>query len=313
MNKDWCDINLTRLYKLWPSWITSLGCFPPTDEFYSQFSKIETIPSIVTSICQYAGLNTKATLDIVHDSDDTALDFITGRRFDHREIDSAADVFSKSSFEMRIRLAVRQLASPRKLARILTHEAMHHFLNVANVHAESEIEEEMLTDLTGIFLGFGKIMLNSAVEEPLEIVNTPLHISEDGIPYLGYPLFAYSYFLWSKQNEFTTEQTFENVKGPCVRFLRNFEYYHGRGKGFFTRILARLRGIPPEPDCDGSSIFEQCRKRRSISFNIILCRSCGSSLRIPKTEKKLLVTCPKCKNKFTVHFKPLTGKPKQFT
>lgn len=303
MNRDWCEKALSRLEIIWPPWITPKGCFTPTSDFYSLLAKYDRLSSVITTMSEHVGLRADAIIDIVHDSDVTGLDFVTGRRFDHKEIDAAADVHSTSIIEMKIRIAARQLSSPRKLARLLAHESSHHFLKIANVHAETELEEEMFTDVAAIFLGFGKVMLNGAAEEPPEAINPPIHITDNDIPYLGYPLVAYSYFSWAKSKKLSTQQTLDQITGPCVQFLRSFEYYHANGRGCWARIKAYFRSMPPEPGCDGSTAFEQCRKHRSMEFNIISCRSCGTSLRVPRTEKTLLVTCPKCKGKFEVRFR----------
>jgi hypothetical protein len=207
---------------------------------------------------------------------------------------------------MKIRLAVRQLASPRKLARILAHEVTHHILKVANIHAESDVESEMFTDVAAVFLGFGKLMLVGATEEPPDTISVPVTKSEESFPYLGYPLIAYSYFIWSNRRGLDSEDSKSYLVGPCVQFLKSFEYYHVRGRGFWSQILAHFRDIAPEPECDGTVIYEECRQRRSTRFNIISCRACGTKLRIPSTDKALSVTCPKCKTKFTMRLRPLS-------
>ena len=35
-------------------------------------------------------------------------------------------------------------------------------------------------------------------------------------------------------------------------------------------------------------------------YSIIVCLKCTQKLRVPKIKKKLIVTCPKCKNSFTI-------------
>jgi len=305
MNKDWVGKTLTKLEQSWPSWIASKGSLVPTDSFYGQFANYEQIPAVVSSLCKHGGLHGTATVDIVHDSDVTALDFITGRRFDTKTIDAAADVHSTSLITMKIRLAVRQLACRRKLARILAHEATHHILKVANIHAESDLEDEMFTDVAAVFLGFGKLMLNGAAEEPLDIINAPVQKSDESVLYLGYPLIAFSYFAWSKSRGLDIEDSLSCLEGPCVSFLQSFQYYHLRGRGLCTRILAYFRNVAPEPECDGTAIFEECKQRYSTKFNIISCGTCGTKLRLPATDKTLAVTCPKCKSKFTMRFRPL--------
>lgn len=306
MNKDWVTKTLTNLEQTWPSWIASKGCLVLTKTLYGQFADHERIPGAVISLCEHVGLHGTATIDIVHDSNITALDFITGRRFDTKTIDAAADVRSTSLITMKIRLAVRQLACPRKLARILAHEATHHILKVANIHAESDLESEMFTDVAAVFLGFGKLMLTGAAEESPDIISVPVTKSDESLPYLGYPLIAFSYFVWSKSRGLDIEDSLSYLEGPCVRFLQSFEYYHLRNRSLWTRILAHFRNIAPEPECDGTVIFEECKQRRSTKFNIIKCGTCGVGLRVPATDKTLTVTCPKCKSKFTMRFRPLS-------
>jgi len=306
MNKDWVTKTLTKLERTWPSWIVSKGCLNPTETLYGQFADHKRIPAAVSSLCEHVGLHCTATIDIAHDSNITAFDFITGQQFHTKTIDAAADVRSASLITMKIRIAVRQLGSPRKLARILAHEATHHILKVANNHAESDLESEMFTDVAAVFLGFGKLMLNGATEESPDITSVPLTDGDESLPYLGYPLIAFSYFVWSKNRGLDMEHSLSHLDGPCVQFLRSFEHYHLRTPSLWTRILANLRNIAPEPECDGTTTYEKCKQRHSAKFNIIECGTCGTGLRIPATDKTLNVTCPKCKSKVTMRFRPIS-------
>jgi hypothetical protein len=307
MNKDWVARTLAKLEHSWPSWIASKGSLEPTHSFYDQFANYEQIPAIVSILCKHVGLHGKATVDIAHDSDVTALDFVTGRRFDTKTIDAAADVRSSSLIDLKIRLAVRHLASHRKLARILAHEATHHICKVASIRAESDLEDEMFTDVAAVFLGFGKLLLNGAAEESPETISAPVHKSGEWVPYLGYPLVAFSYFSWSKSRGLGVDDSLSCLEGPCIAFLRSYEHYYMRGGGVWTRILAYFRNIAPEPNCDGTVIFQECKQRHSTTFNIIPCGKCGTRLRIPATNRTIAITCPKCKNKFTVRLRPVSS------
>jgi len=49
---------------------------------------------------------------------------------------------------------------PDAIAATLCHEICHKWLQVNGLHSPVEIDNEILTDITSVFLGFGKIMLN---------------------------------------------------------------------------------------------------------------------------------------------------------
>lgn len=300
MDQEWVKKSLGQLKEKVPNWLIQIKEFEPTYDFYSRLSAHKSIPGIVQEICSNIGLQVSPTIEIVGDSDVTTLDFNTGRRFDEKEINSAADIRSTSFVSMKIRIGVHQISGPRNLGHILAHESAHHFMSVANIHAESDFENEMLTDLTAVYIGFGKLMLNGAQEDTMEIITKPIHLSDQGIPYLGYPLLTYAYLVCQKERGHSQEQIFTNLNDPCASYLRSFEFYSRRKNTFWNKIARFFLDIEEAPDCNGRVICEEALRLNPNKHNIVRCISCNISLRIPKSNKKLRVTCPKCKKSFTV-------------
>jgi len=301
MNKEWIEKSLIRIKKqVAKSWLKQTKEFEPTENFYANLLSHKSIRSAAEKICHHIGIYTSPTTEIVGDSNITTLDFVTGRRFENKEIESAADVFSTSLISMKIRIGVHQMGKPKTLGHILAHESTHHFMTIANIYPESDFENEMFTDLTAVYIGFGKLMLNSAIEDQIENVKKPIYMGNKRIPYLDYPLLTYAYFLCQKERNIPREQLFNNLDGPCVSYLKSFEFYYNRKNTFWSKIIGFFSGIKEPPDCNGKIIYEEALHRDPNRYNIIKCIYCNTSLRIPKTDKILNVTCPKCKKNFIV-------------
>jgi len=168
MNKQWIQQNLDRLS-------TSCPCvsgreFAPTKNFYDRLFQAAEHDSFIQELCFHVGIQIIPEIEVVGDSEVPILDLQAGLRFFDKVIDSAGDYKQESITPGKIRIGASHLRHVHKFGHILAHEIAHHYLRLNLVHPTAEDEAEMFTDLTAIYLGFGKLMLNGAADEPLDFV-----------------------------------------------------------------------------------------------------------------------------------------------
>jgi hypothetical protein len=298
MNKEWIEQNIGYLeQKLIGNIIYE---FEPTEDFYTRVFQFSEFGSVLYQLCSHAGLSTVPEIEVVGDSDIPVLDLQSGSRYFEKVIDSAGDIHSTSPLSAKIRIGIHQLYHVRNVGRILGHEVAHHFLKSRIIRPVKEDENEMFTDLAAIHIGFGKLIINGAIDETPDSVVKPIHLSKQGTPYLGYPLLTYAYYLCQIKRGVPNPALYESVNGPCVTFIKSFDFYKDRKLTIWTRFLAMVSSIPKLPDTDGTKILQEAWRLNEQRYRIVKCVGCGASLKIPKKETMLSVTCPKCKKEFKV-------------
>lgn len=307
MDKEWVEQNLDRLARALDESVP-LYCtreFEPTKKFYDSLFQASEFSFIVKQLSSYINLPTIPDIEVVGDSEIPVLDLQSGLRFFDKVIDSAGDYSSRMPFAPKIRIGASHFRNVYVLGRILAHEMAHHFLHLRLIRSVAEDEDEMFTDLSAIYLGFGKLMLNSATGEPPESILRPVYLSEKGVPYLGYPLLAYSYCLCQTKRSINRHAIYQNLKEPCASMVKAFVYQQGKNRTFLVRLLEFLGFIPRLPDTDGRQTVKETWRLDEQRYRIVDCIGCGAHLKIPKTEKALELRCPKCKKEFQVkiHYK----------
>ena len=143
MDKNWADKNLEYLL----SYIKPQTIFKP-DQFYSTFNGTEN------------SLNAANRLI----SDHIGIDMKTDVVFDHR-IEASGDIKingNSGSPNLKIYIASKYRDDRKAIGEILAHENSHAYLFINNIpyNSNDTNEKEMLTDLTGVVLGLGKLILN---------------------------------------------------------------------------------------------------------------------------------------------------------
>lgn len=307
MDKEWVEHNLNRLARALDESVP-LYCtreFEPTEKFYDSLFQASEFSFIVRQLSAYINLPTVPDIEVVGDSESPVLDLQGGLRFFDKVIDSAGDYSVKTPFVSKIRIGASHFRNVHVLGHILAHEMAHHFLRSKLIKPDKQDEGEIFTDLAAIYLGFGKLMLNSATGEPLESVLRPIYLSQEGIPYLGYPLLAYSYCLCQAKRGINRNAIYQHLKEPCASLVRAFVYHQEKKRTFWVRLLEVLGFVPRLPDIDGRRIIKESWRLDKSRYRIIDCIGCGAHLKIPKTEKVLEVKCPKCKKRFrvSIHYK----------
>lgn len=306
MNIKWVEQNLRRLSDSLDGFLppSAFREFEPTPQFYDRLFHAAELNSAARELCHHIGLAVAPSVEVVGDRDDPVLDLEGGRSFFEKEIDSAGDYSTRPMSDSRIRIGASHFRSPNKLGHVLAHEITHHYADWKAIRPVKKAENEMLTDLLAVYLGFGKLVLNGAADEPPEASRKPVHITEKGVPYLGYPLLAYSYWHCQQTSAVKESNLLTNVKDPCATMVEAFRARRGKSR-IWLALLELFRAIPPLPDTDGAGLVKDAWRLDPDRHRIIPCLGCGRNLRIPKTESRLAITCPHCKKSFTVATRPV--------
>ncbi len=212
----------------------------------------------------------------------------------------AGQVEISAANEIFVEIQARHRSDPKAIAAILAHEIAHIFLHRNGVGFPVVFENEVLTDTTAAYLGFGPTILNASTPTPM------LDSAPSGVNFFGESVFP------------------ERIQGFGYLSLDEFAY-----------ILARRDALY---GCDSSSLLDRgfvssvfssgrARYRRELGARPFVmrpwyerlaralsnddqpttpaadritfqCPCCWQGLRVPETRKKLSVHCPKCDSRF---------------
>ena len=170
---------------------------------------------------------------------------------------------------------------------ILAHEVTHIFLHKHQIKFETTAEDEILTDTTAAFLGFGPSMLNVAYNR---ITRTDNGISTSKF-ILGYlSVDEFGYVIAKRNHYFGTASPLQIAPG-----LPSEGYESGK------RLVESIRSQRPFTERDLfdrlcwwiKSLFapNQANAKVPIVFD---CQHCSQKLRIPSSRKTLQVKCSTC-------------------
>lgn len=118
-----------------------------------------------------------------------------------------------------------------QLTAVLAHELSHKFLRDHNIEKQETAENELLTDITSIYLGFGACVLKG------------IQGDEGKLGYLSFDEFAIAYDIISYRMGLTQEEAIDNLPAKAqkiiwdARIARKSEY---PPEMLFTRMLDRL-------------------------------------------------------------------------
>jgi hypothetical protein len=258
------------------------------------------LQNVVSALTRHVRFPLVPSVEVVGDREYPVLDLQTGAQYTRKVIDSAGDIHWDNPLAAKIRVGISQCYYPRRLGHILAHEVTHCVLDWRGVRAASDVENEMLTDLAAVWIGFGKLMLNDVSDGPNSEPLQPIRISEEGQAYLGYPLLAYGYVHSLKPKDVSSSESYEFLTQPAAKLVRAFDYRDSNRKGL-SRLMGYLHSlVMPEPNTDGIPLARDLWKRDPDRHTIISCPKCGANLRLPKTNRTLEVRCPRCGNRFDV-------------
>ena len=193
------------------------------------------------------------------------------------EVRSANEIFIEYNYKGRLNQA--------ELWAVMAHEVAHIFLNRLGLSFADRLQNEILTDTTAIYLGFGRYYLSAQRTEfrshPLETKKTTI------IKTLGYISSAEMGYILSQRDHVMKECSYKRIESDIGRAgyrsgnkffkkeLRERPYIR---RNILDQFLQRIRPVSGN-------------KRGRITFPCIVCKRL---IRIPELNKSLSVKCPHC-------------------
>lgn len=106
---------------------------------------------------------------------------------------------------------------------ILAHEITHEYLYINNISFSNKYENEILTDIAAIFLGFGKLMLNGSENEDIwknyYFGGSTTITDKLGIGYLDRSKVAFVYLLVSSMRNISEKKYMSNLSNKSIQLL----------------------------------------------------------------------------------------------
>jgi hypothetical protein len=173
------------------------------------------------------------------------------------------------------------------VAGILSHEIAHVFLHRFGASCKYQITNEILTDTTAAYLGFGVTIMNASVYRSKNAGKS----TETTLEYFGYlSPDEFGYLLARRDDAFNL-----NSRGKIGRPQWRKAYDNGLRK---MRREQNKRPFLPRPWYE--IFFTQLIKRKvSAADKVKLeCLKCSKNLRVPANNKKIVVNCPNCGTRF---------------
>jgi len=115
---------------------------------------------------------------------------------------------------------------------ILAHEITHEYLYVNNISFSNKYENEILTDIAAIFLGFGKLMLNGSENEDIwknyYFGGSTTITDKLGIGYLDRSKIAFVYLLVCSMRNISEKKYMSNLSNKSIQLLEESksDYWH---------------------------------------------------------------------------------------
>lgn len=162
---------------------------------------------------------------------------------------------------------------------VLAHEVTHNYLFHHNIHPPESINNEILTDLAAIYLGFGPILLRGYSPREEMLVG---YVGPDIMGYIT-PHTIRKALLVSYIHR---EWRYKDIIHKFGWFEKNRYYL-----ALFLLPLSMRKIFKRKIDKDVTS---------KISKTIIPCQNCSKRLRVPMSNKLYKVVCPSCSFEFQV-------------
>jgi hypothetical protein len=137
---------------------------------------------------------------------------------------------------------------PDAVAATLCHEVCHKWLQVNGIRSSPEIDNEILTDISTVFLGFGKIMLNgcrtSNVKRESTSNGTRTTTATMTAGYLDRNQLAFVYRMVCEMRNISSEDFMLNLSAEAMQAVRRCDSLHGY---YYDPRLREIRGIGGKP------------------------------------------------------------------
>ena len=173
------------------------------------------------------------------------------------------------------------------VAGILAHEIAHIFLHRLGASWEDQKTNEILTDTTAVYLGFGVTIMNATIYLTKN-AGKSTEITREYFGYLSPDEFGY--LLARRDDAFNL-----NSRGKIGQPQWIKAYDNGLRK---MRCEQNKRPFLPRPWYE--KIFTYLVNRKvSVPDKVKLeCLKCSKNLRVPTNNKKIVVKCPNCDTRF---------------
>ena len=133
--------------------------------------------------------------------------------------------------EVHIEIDSDMMKFPDAVGATLCHEVCHKWLQVKGIKSPITIDNEILTDITSVFLGFGKIMLNGCRTQNVRsesIPNGTRTITETMTAgYLDRDQLAFVYGLVCAMRKIPLSESMRDLNGEAVSAVRSCDAFYG--------------------------------------------------------------------------------------
>jgi hypothetical protein len=196
-----------------------------------------------------------------------------------------------NSNEFFVELQSQQRNAPKAIAAILAHEIAHIYLHRLGISFPVEFENEVLTDTTAVYFGFGPTILNATTTN---IRFRSDMTEETQTSYFGYlTLEEFGYIVAKRDFALGRDSSSKIDTGSALT-----GFLSGR-----ARVKSELTSRPfvarPWRQRLGHAIFDRkTSSRTGIEPFVFSCPFCSQGLRVPKAFMKLSVHCSNCDSRF---------------
>ncbi len=186
--REWIDEKIDYLYsKISKEYVV----FEPTKEFYDKLEKIDIIPPL-KEVLENIDKNRspyimfgEATKSIEKHLERTV------PKIEFHQLEQTVDVngriiagkYQVGGDKREIEISSDYKKKGKQLGTILAHEIAHDFLFSIGIVLQDTIENERLTDLAAVMLGFGKLMLNGIEEKSMGATKKLCYLSSSDLVY----------------------------------------------------------------------------------------------------------------------------------
>ncbi len=202
-------------------------------------------------------------------------------------LSAAAQIEVRANHEIFLEYSPSRIQFVSELWAIMAHELAHIFLDRIGLRFRETLENEVLTDTTAIYLGFGCTVLSAQDQITRHNVDGGKTTTTKVFGYLspdemGYVLAQRDYIRGENSHDTIRSQMGKvGYLNGKARFEDSTKHRPYCKRSLTDRVIHRLGWI-------------RAQERDGIVFS---CKICGQDLRIPALRKELFVTCSSCGQK----------------
>jgi len=207
MNKEWVNAKLDFLYQKLGSFKEDSNnfFFEPTEEIYRNLESgdEESLYSVISKISKHLEISMVPVVKY-----DWGIKMEPG---------IAGQVLIKNEYTFdAIRIPFYYVGKKYAVGEIVAHEITHVFLFSKGIFFNDVKENEMLTDLTSVFIGLGKLILNG------KIVISDENFSYEELGYLSFDLTMYAFENICERRSISLEVATRNITPEVISKINIF-------------------------------------------------------------------------------------------